>query len=954
MVREIGAVSEMKAEKLTVGILAHVDAGKTTLAEGILYQTGCIRNRGRVDHGNAFLDTHILEKQRGITIFSKQAEMSLLQKKITLLDTPGHVDFSAEMERTLQVLDYAILVISGADGVQGHVQTLWKLLKRYQVPVFLFVNKMDQQGTDKEKLMEEITQKLSDRCIDFSIDEKEIGFQENLAVLQESILTKYLEEGALNKEDIADLINNRNVFPCFFGSALKMTGVEEFIEKLDFYTLLSEYPEEFAARIYKISRDEQGNRLTYLKITGGCLKVKMLLKYKELWEEKVNQIRIYSGSQYQLVEEAKAGSICVLTGLNQTFSGQVLGVEEKMVLPLLIPVLHYQLLFPKDKDAFTMFKNMKLLEEEIPELQVLWKEEVREIHIRVMGEVQIEILQNMIEERFHVKVEFGTGSILYKETIAEPVIGIGHFEPLRHYAEVHLCIQPGEIGSGIQIDSKCSEDELDRNWQRLILTHLEEKKHIGVLTGSELTDVKITLIAGKAHNKHTEGGDFRQATYRALRQGLMKANNILLEPVYEYQLEVPQEMIGRAMSDITKMCGEFLPPISEGESGILTGTAPASKMSGYQREVTVYTKGRGSLSYRLKGYESCHNGDEVIGDSGYDSARDTENSADSVFCAHGAGFVVKWDKVEDYAHIDIVETRKKALQKTQIYLSILTDSAESIEGVKSIEGIKSIEGAEGVESGDNRKVKDAEGIESGDNGKVKDVIHSRNSLARAEFLKDRVEASKSRDITQEEIEEIFERSYGISIKNRSTYQSVRRAVDNKPSEYRILDTTPKKTIIKEEYLLVDGYNIIFAWDELRDISAISLEGARNKLLDILCNYQGYVEKTVIVVFDAYKVKGNPGEVFKHHNIHVVYTKEAETADQYIEKTVHNIAKKYHVTVATSDALEQMIIWGQGAYRLSARGLLEEVERVCKESMDNFEHKNAIGRNFPFSNLNIEL
>ena len=656
-------MGEQKPEKvkkhICLGILAHVDAGKTTLSEGLLYLSGKIRKLGRVDHKDAYLDTFDLERERGITIFSKQAVLDMGELEVTLLDTPGHVDFSAEMERTLQVLDYAILVINGADGVQGHTMTLWRLLARYQIPTFLFVNKMDQEGTDREALLSELKKRLDENCLDFEENQDQDQFLENLSMCDEALLEKYLEEDEVDLDDIRELITERKVFPCYFGSALKLQGVEELIQGVEKYTASPAYNVDFGAKVYKIARDEQGNRLTYMKITGGSLKVKSLLSNQgvshggeEIWEEKVDQIRIYSGAKFEMVKEAEAGTVCAVTGLTRTYPGQGLGCEEESELPVLEPVLNYQIQLPSDCDVHQMLKKLKELEEEEPQLHIVWDEQLQEIHAMLMGEVQIDILRHLIWERFHVAVEFGSGNIVYKETIAAPVEGVGHFEPLRHYAEVHLLLEPGEPGSGMQFFTACSEDVLDKNWQRLILTHLEEKEHRGVLTGSPITDMQITLLTGRAHLKHTEGGDFRQATYRAIRQGLKKAKSVLLEPYYEFRLEVPAEIIGRAMADIQKMQGSFLPPETEEEMTILRGTAPVSKMRDYQKEVVSYSKGRGRLFCSLKGYAPCQEQEEVVEAIGYDSERDLENPTGSVFCSHGAGFVVPWNEVEDYMHLE--------------------------------------------------------------------------------------------------------------------------------------------------------------------------------------------------------------------------------------------------------------------------------------------------------------
>lgn len=878
-------------KKLVIGILAHVDAGKTTLSEGLLYLSGKIRKLGRVDHRDAYLDTFELERERGITIFSKQAVLNMGDTQVTLLDTPGHVDFSAEMERTLQVLDYGILVINGADGVQGHTMTLWRLLARYGIPTFLFVNKMDQEGTDRAALLAELKKRLDDNCIDFDETQNQEEFMENLSMCDETLLEKYLEQGELDREDITDLICTRKVFPCYFGSALKLEGVEEFIKGVEKYTASPAYNVDFGAKVYKIARDEQRNRLTYMKITGGSLKVKSLLTNRsprysaeeEIWEEKADQIRIYSGAKYEMIKEAEAGTVCAVTGLTKTYPGQGLGWEEESELPVLEPVLNYQIQLPLDCDVHQMLKKLKELEEEEPQLHIVWDEQLQEIHAMLMGEVQIDILKHLIWERFHVAVEFGAGSIVYKETIAEPVEGVGHFEPLRHYAEVHLMLEPGEPGSGLQFFTACSEDVLDKNWQRLILTHLEEKEHKGVLTGSPITDMQITLLTGRAHLKHTEGGDFRQATYRAIRQGLKKAKSILLEPYYEFRLELPGENIGRAMADIQKMQGNFLPPETEEEMTILRGTAPVSKMRDYQREVVSYTKGRGRLFCSLKGYAPCQEQEEIVAAIGYDSERDLENPTGSVFCAHGAGFVVPWNEVEDYMHL------------------------------------------EGADRG---------GV-SGEEEETPAYIPPRSAYA-GSYEDDK------------ELQEIFERTFGPVKEKRA--MTGKRTISSQPSHSYY---TPKKKS-GEEYLLVDGYNVIFAWEDLRELAEANLHAAQDKLMDILSNYQGYKKCTLILVFDAYKVEGHQEEVLKYHNIYVVYTKEAETADQYIEKTVHKIGRQNQVTVATSDRLEQIIIMGQGAQRISAKGLREEIEETNRQlRLDWHQHRQS-SRNYLFDHISEEL
>ena len=871
---------------LNVGLLAHVDAGKTTLSESILYQSGAIRNLGRVDHQDAFLDTDEMERERGITIFSKQAVLTWKDTEITLLDTPGHVDFSAEMERVLQVLDCAVLVISGADGVQGHTETLWKLLTRYGIPVFLFVNKMDQEGTDCGKLLAELKSRFSEGCIDFG--RVETGAEEvieEIAVCDEQTMEEYLEKGSVAAASIRRLVAERKIFPCYFGSALHLQGVEELMNGICTYQMQKEYTAAIGAKDYKIARDGQGNRLTYLKVPGGTLKVKDVIGENG---DKVNQIRVYSGEKYELLSEADAGKVCAVTGLAETYPGQGLGAEKDSELPILEPVLTYRIILPDDCNVHTMLRDLKLLEEEEPELHVVWIEKSQEIHVQLMGDVQIEILQRIIKERFGVLVEFGEGSIVYKETIAAPVEGVGHFEPLRHYAEVHLRLEPGERGSGMQFDSECSEDVLDRNWQRLVLTHLEEKEHKGVLTGSVITDMKITLTSGKAHLKHTEGGDFRQATYRAVRQGLKKAESVLLEPYYEFRIELPSENVGRAMTDIQNRFGKFEAPETLGEMTVLTGIAPVSTLSGYQKDVIAYTGGRGRISLTLKGYDLCHNQEEVVAARGYDSELDLANPTGSVFCAHGAGFVVDWDEVEEYMHME------RTLDQT---------------------------GEEG--------------------------------LAEVTLPKRR---HSSIELTQEELDAIYVRTPDPVKQNHGQVTVCAKEKDREPGSAYTDPKWERRRREKEgrqEYLLVDGYNIIFSWEELRELSEKDIGAARGKLADILSNYQGYRKCTLILVYDAYKVEGNPGEVMKYHNIYIVYTKEAETADQYIEKTVRRIAKDAAVTVATSGGLEQVIVFGQGANRMSAPGLKEEIERTLAEVRgEHLGKKGSVG-NYLFDYLDEE-
>lgn len=869
-------------KNIVMGILAHVDAGKTTLSESMLYLSGTVRKLGRVDHKDAFLDTYALERDRGITIFSKQAVFSLGNKKVNLLDTPGHVDFSAEMERTLQVLDYAVLVISGADGVQGHTETLWKLLKLYNIPTFIFINKMDQQGTDQAALLSELKERLDEGCIAFGKEESTETLEE-LAMTDEKVLDYFMEHESIRKEEICRLIQERRVFPCYFGSALKLEGVQELLYGFERYMEPYTGTEEFGAKVFKISRDDKGERLTFLKVTGGKLVVKMPVNLVDK-EEKVNQIRIYSGAKYETVNEVEAGGVCAVTGLVSSYIGQGFGVEKGTAAPFLEPVLTYQMILPDGADTTKVLRELKQLEEEEPLLNIVWNPALEEIHVQLMGEVQTEILKTMIAERFHLDVEFGTGKIVYKETIKNSVVGVGHYEPLRHYAEVHLKMEPLETGSGLIFDADCSEDVLDRNWQRLILTHLQEREHPGVLTGSPITDMKITIVAGRAHLKHTEGGDFRQATYRAVRQGLKSAESILLEPWYSFVLEVPSDQVGRAMSDIGQMNGSFEGPEAEDKQGMvrLTGTAPASEMRDYQREVWAYTKGRGRITFTLKGYEPCHNAEEVIEQIGYDSERDIDNPTGSVFCAHGAGFLVKWDEVPEYMHIK------------EDFLSEGSD--EISEGEQTITG----------------------------------NAHFGNSSYSSGYGDD------------PELLAIMEREFGSKQKERDRYSGYRKQTVSAPMPRKtvIKDTEPKK-----EYLLVDGYNVIFAWEELNELAKASIDAARNKLMDILSNYQGFTGCTLILVFDAYKVKGSQGEVQKYHNIYVVYTKEAETADQYIEKTTHEIGRKYKVTVATSDALEQVIVMGQGAYRMSARDFYEEVERTEKQIREINEQQHGEKRNY---------
>lgn len=846
----------MKNKNIVLGLVAHVDSGKTTLSESILYVSGKIGKLGRVDNKDAYLDTFELEKARGITIFSKQAIFELGTAQVTLIDTPGHVDFSAEMERTLRVLDYAVLVISGANGVQAHTKTLWRLLDMYKIPAFIFVNKMDQNGTDKDKLIRDIKKQLDEGCIEFTMVKTE-EFYEQLAMCDEALMETYLKVGSVETELIAKAVKERKVFPCFFGSALKLQGIEELLHGMERYTMAADYPQQFGARIFKITRDEQGNRLTHMKLTGGRLKVKDVLSGHS-WQEKVNQIRVYSGKKFDAVNETEAGSVCAVTGLSQTKAGEGLGIENASDAPELTPVLFYKIILPGGCDPKMMLPNLRQIEEEEPELHIVWNEQLQELQAHIMGEVQIEILKSIILSRFGVSVEFDTGRVLYKETIADTVEGVGHFEPLRHYAEVHLLLEPGRLGSGLVFESDCSEELLGKNWQRLVLTHLEEKIHKGVLTGSPITDMKITLVSGKAHNKHTEGGDFREATYRAVRQGLMEAESILLEPYYDFQLELPEKTVGRAMNDIEKMYGTCEITHSDGNMTILSGSAPVTTMRNYQMEVTVYTKGLGRLFCSFRGYERCHNEAEIIEATGYDPERDMENPSCSVFCSGGSGFLVEWYKVKDHMHVESYLRR-------------------------------------------NADVSDEK---------------TQNSTSYAE----------ERWISQEEIEQIFNRTFYAN-QGKKTAWKKRRAPGKTYYEPSVVTYVERQKEVQQEYLLVDGYNVIYAWPDLNELADKSMDSARVKLLDTLCNYQGVLKCEVIVVFDAYRVQGHQEEVLNYHNIRVVYTKEAQTADQYIEKFAYDNKRKYTITVATSDGLQQIIIRGAGASLLSARDLKADVDRI---------------------------
>lgn len=842
--------------RLVIGMTAHVDSGKTTLSEAMLYTAGELRRLGRVDHGNTFLDTDPIERSRGITVFSKQAVLETARFQITLLDTPGHVDFSAETERALRVMDYAILVISGTDGVQSHTETLWRLLKRYNIPTFIFVNKMDISFLKESSHINELKRKLSPGCIDFNACREKSDLDEELAECSEELMNKYLEDGVIPGKMIPGAIRRREVFPVIFGSALKLNGIQELLNVINTFSVQPEPSPEFGAIIYKITTDQQGNRLTHMKITGGSLKVKAQLECGGK-QEKVNQIRIYSGAKFTTVEEAPAGTLCAVTGLSAGSAGEGLGFESSCPAPLLEPVLTYRMQLPTGTDIPSTLAKLHELSDEDPMLRIVWNEQLKEIHVQLMGEIQLEVLTSVIRDRFGLEVQFDQGSIAYKETIVAPVEGVGHYEPLRHYAEVHLLLEPGERGSGLQFFTDCRKDDLDINWQRLILTHLEEKTHVGVLTGSPITDMKITVVAGKAHIKHTEGGDFRQATYRAVRQGLRSTESVLLEPWYDFTLTVPQECTGRAMTDLQRMSGELQPPNSTDGETEFTGSAPVSELRGYQSEVNSYTRGKGRLVCLPGGYRPCHNAEEVIAEIGYDCDADTENSADSVFCSHGAGVLVPWNEARARMHVD-----------------------------------------SGLRFGENDREEEEQVV----------------TLQMVNTYKQRVAADK-------ELMEIFERTYGkIKRDERSAMRTEKRPPTLKTPK---LPLPPKGP----EYLLVDGYNIIFGWEELNQLAKENLELARARLINILCNYQGFRRCNLILVFDAYRVKGNHREIEKEHGITVVYTKEAETADMYIEKTAHELGKGHRVRVATSDNVEQIIIMGSGAIRVSATEFLAEVNEV---------------------------
>lgn len=892
-------------KKIVAGILAHVDSGKTTLSEAMLYQAGQIRKLGRVDHQDTYLDTDSQEKDRGITIFSKQAELAYADMHIALLDTPGHVDFGTEMERTLQVLDYVVLVINGMDGVQSHTEILWKLLERYGIPVFIYVNKMDMTGYDRDYLMDNIRHRLSDGCVDFLCEDS----GEQIAMCDEAMLEHFLETGANDEQDVVNAIAGRKLFPCYFGSALKNEGVSELLDGMNRYVVEPVRGKEFGARVFKIGRDDKGERLTYMKVTGGVLKLKDVLTLRnsqgEESHEKVNQIRVYSGAKYDMVTQVPAGCVCAVPGLVNTYGRQGIGACPDGELPSLEPVLSYKVMYPTDVDAITMVSKLRLLEEEDPQLQVQWNETAGEIYIKVMGQVQLEVVAQMVRDRFGIAITYGQGRISYKETIAAPVMGVGHFEPLRHYAEVHLLLEPMENGSGMCFDSICSEDVLDKNWQRLILTHLQEREFRGVLTGSPITDMKISITAGRAHQKHTEGGDFRQATYRAVRQGLMMAESVLLEPVYAFKIEVPQEYAGRVLADIVKMSGTMDGQEISGETTVITGHAPVYTMREYYSELTAFSRGTGRLQVDIDGYQPCHNTEEVLAERHYDPELDRFNPSSSVFCAHGAGYLVDWYDVYENMH------------------------------VKEDPGFE-ISGQLGYT----------------EDGYAMDIPVNRPGKSVSEM-----------SITDEELSEIFARTFGGDYKDKDVALNGRfrrttseykvngqynksQSRDRQPGNGPLVGSRPadrgiatpgafKRRKNGEDYVIVDGYNVIFAWDTLRELSEHNIDSARGKLMDILSNYQGYMNCKLIVVFDGYKVKDNKGERFPYDDIEVVYTKEGETADAHIEKLTHELARKHKVTVVTSDGLEQIVTMGQGAIRMSSRDFKAEVERVNEHLRENY-------------------
>lgn len=856
---------------ITIGIIAHVDAGKTTLSESLLYESGVIRKPGRVDSGDTLLDSDVQERQRGITIFSKQAEFSYGDTSFTLLDTPGHVDFAAEMERTLQVLDYAVLVISGSDGVQAHTRTLWRLLRQYDIPTFIFVNKMDQPDNNADDILKQLKSELSESVVGMCSEAGTVDYEEiAISSGDEQVLDYYMEQNVISEEMIAGLIMCRKIFPCYFGSALKSEGVTGLMQDMDTFTIARNYEDEFGARVYKITRDDKGNRLTHIKVMGGLLKVRDILCEDEAGNpEKVNQIRIYNGAGYEVRDEVSAGYICTVTGPVSTYAGQGLGFYERNNMELIEPVISYRMRFAQKVSPRMIYPMLKQLEEELPELKLVWDEDDEGIYIKLMGQVQIEILTNVIKERFGAVPEFDRGRISYKETIADTVIGVGHFEPLRHYAEVHLKIEPGEPGSGIEICSDCSEDVLDRNWQRLIMTHLKERSFVGVAVGGQLTDVKFTVINGRAHNKHTEGGDFRQATYRAVRQGLMEAETVVLEPYYNFILDIPDNMVGRAMTDIENRFGTMEAPVLNNGRAIIKGYAPVATLRDYQINVNAYTSGTGSISVSLRGYAPCHNQDEVINESGYDAESDMKNPSSSVFCTHGSGFIVPWDQVKAYMHVFDEEEKKYD-----------TSTPE---------------------------------------------IRSRENF--------------DYSIGLDEIETIFAKTFSANKKEERNRFNRKRIVSEYTPSYTVCGKkAPEKretTVKREKMLLVDGYNVIFGWDYLAELARDNMDAAKDKLISVLSNYQAIDSHYTLVVFDGYKVKDNRGSEEIKEDIHIVYTKEGETADSYIERYTHDKVRKYDITVATGDGLIQTITRGNGCRIVSPGDLYHQIEEEIKNLRETY-------------------
>ena len=836
----------MSDNNIVLGILAHVDAGKTTLSEAMLYLSGKLKKLGRVDHRDSFLDNNSLERARGITIFSKQAVMPLGEMTVTLLDTPGHVDFSAEAERSLQVLDYAVLVISGTDGVQAHTETLWKLLERYNVPVFIFVTKMDLPGCDRQEIMDGLRTRLSERCVDFSAEGEALF--ESAAMCSEEAMDEYIETGSIGTKRMRDMLRRREIFPCCFGSGLRTEGVAEFLNTLELYARPGDYGEDFSARVYKIARDAQGNRMTFMKVTGGALRVRSLMKYADrdgnAFEEKISQLRIYSGAKYDTAETVLPGQICAALGLTGTYPGQGLGAAGDFAEPLLEPVMSYRVILPPQSDPAVLLPKLMQLDQEDPQLHIVWNERTREISVQLMGRVQAEIFRSLVKERFDTDITLDTGRIMYRETIKDTVEGVGHFEPLRHYAEVHLLLEPLPRGSGIELSSICPEDELDRSWQRLILTHLAEKQHIGVLTGSPVTDIRFTLAAGRAHIKHTEGGDFRQATYRAVRQGLMQAESVLLEPWYSFVLEVPAEQIGRAISDVRAMNGEIDSPEDTGGMMRLEGAAPVAGMNEYMQELLAYTHGRGRLSLTPGGYRACRDQQKIVDAIGYEAERDTDNPADSVFCSHGAGVNIPWDQVKDYMHLESC---------------------------------------------------------------LKPPVEETAPAAAPRY--------RSLSIDDRELEAIMEREFGKIKRPQYSARQVNAAASEPVFEK------------KPEFIIVDGYNLIFAWDELKKLAADRLDLARGRLMDMLSNYCGFTKAKLVLVFDGFRTPGNPGSREDYHNINVAFTKDGETGDAYIERLADEIGKNYSVRVVTSDNLIRLSALRSGVLRCSSGEFKNEVEWV---------------------------